>query len=66
MIGAVEIFHKPRSANRGDEVIECEKARVHRAVLLGLPGSRADYSKLIAYETEKWGKVTRAANIKPE
>jgi tripartite-type tricarboxylate transporter receptor subunit TctC len=29
-------------------------------------GSPADFSKLIADETEKWGKVIRAANIKPE
>jgi tripartite-type tricarboxylate transporter receptor subunit TctC len=28
--------------------------------------SPADFGKLIADETEKWGKVTRAANIKPE
>ena len=31
-----------------------------------LTGSPADFSKLIAEETEKWGKVIRAANIKPE
>ena len=31
-----------------------------------LPGSPADFGKLIADETEKWGKVVRAANIKPE
>jgi tripartite-type tricarboxylate transporter receptor subunit TctC len=31
-----------------------------------LPGSPADFGKLIADETEKWGKVIRAANIKPE
>jgi tripartite-type tricarboxylate transporter receptor subunit TctC len=31
-----------------------------------LPGSPADFAKLIAEETEKWGKVVRAANIKPE
>jgi tripartite-type tricarboxylate transporter receptor subunit TctC len=31
-----------------------------------LPGSPADFSKLIADETEKWGKVVRAANIKLE
>jgi tripartite-type tricarboxylate transporter receptor subunit TctC len=30
------------------------------------PGSPADFSNLIAAETEKWGKVIRAANIKPE
>ena len=28
--------------------------------------SPADFGKLIAEETEKWGKVIRAANIKPE
>jgi len=31
-----------------------------------LPGSPADFAKLIADETEKWGKVIRAANIKSE
>ena len=30
------------------------------------PGSPADFGKLIADETEKWAKVIRAANIKPE
>ena len=31
-----------------------------------LAGSPADFGKLIADETEKWGRVIRAANIKPE
>jgi tripartite-type tricarboxylate transporter receptor subunit TctC len=31
-----------------------------------LPGSPADFAKLIADETEKWGKVIRMANIKVE
>ena len=31
-----------------------------------LPGSPADFGKLIADETEKWGKVIRMANIKGE
>jgi tripartite-type tricarboxylate transporter receptor subunit TctC len=31
-----------------------------------LAGSPADFGKLIVEETEKWGKVIRAANIKPE
>ena len=31
-----------------------------------LAGSPADFAKLITDETEKWGKVIRAANIKPE
>jgi hypothetical protein len=29
-----------------------------------LPGSPADFGKLVADEIEKWGKVIRAANIK--
>ena len=31
-----------------------------------LPGSPAEFGKLIADDTEKWGKVIRAANIKAE
>jgi tripartite-type tricarboxylate transporter receptor subunit TctC len=31
-----------------------------------IAGSPADFGKLIADDTEKWGKVIRAANIKPE
>jgi tripartite-type tricarboxylate transporter receptor subunit TctC len=31
-----------------------------------LGGSAADFGKLIAEETEKWGKLIRAAKIKPE
>jgi tripartite-type tricarboxylate transporter receptor subunit TctC len=31
-----------------------------------LPGSPADFAKLIADDTEKWAKVIRAANIKAE
>jgi tripartite-type tricarboxylate transporter receptor subunit TctC len=31
-----------------------------------LPGSPVQFDKLIAEETEKWGKVIRAANIKPQ
>jgi tripartite-type tricarboxylate transporter receptor subunit TctC len=31
-----------------------------------LPGSPADFGKLIARETEKWANVIRAANIKPD
>jgi tripartite-type tricarboxylate transporter receptor subunit TctC len=31
-----------------------------------LAGSSADFGKLIADETEKWGKVIKFANIKPE
>ncbi|HEY2529913.1 MAG TPA: tripartite tricarboxylate transporter substrate-binding protein [Xanthobacteraceae bacterium] len=31
-----------------------------------LPGSSADFGKLIADETKKWGKVIKFAGIKPE
>jgi hypothetical protein len=31
-----------------------------------LAGSPTDFGKLIVEETEKWGKVIRAAKIKPE
>jgi tripartite-type tricarboxylate transporter receptor subunit TctC len=42
------------------------KARLAELGGAALPGSPADFAKLIAEETEKWGKVVRAANIKPE
>jgi hypothetical protein len=31
-----------------------------------LAGSPADFGKLIAEETQKWGKVVKFAGIKPE
>jgi tripartite-type tricarboxylate transporter receptor subunit TctC len=31
-----------------------------------LPGSPAEFGKLIADDTEKWGKVIKFARIKPE
>ena len=42
------------------------RARFAELGSTGLPGSPTDFGKLIADETEKWGKVIRAANIKPE
>jgi hypothetical protein len=42
------------------------KARFADLGATALPGSPGDFGKLIADETEKWGKVIRAANIKPE
>jgi tripartite-type tricarboxylate transporter receptor subunit TctC len=44
------------------------KMRARLADLGGtpLPGSHTDFGKFIADEIEKWGKVIRAANIKPE
>jgi len=42
------------------------KARLADLGATVLPGSSADFAKLIADDTEKWGKVIRAANIKAE
>jgi len=42
------------------------KARLADLGSMALAGSPADFGKLIVDETEKWGKVVRAANIKPE
>jgi tripartite-type tricarboxylate transporter receptor subunit TctC len=42
------------------------KARLADLGLTVLAGSPADFGKLIADETEKWGKVLKIAGIKPE
>src|SRR6185437_11353666 len=42
------------------------KARLANLDGTVLGGSPADFGKLIADETEKWGKVIRAANIRPQ
>src|SRR5262245_47853095 len=42
------------------------KARLTEVGATALPQSSADFGKLIADETEKWGKVIRAANIKAQ
>jgi tripartite-type tricarboxylate transporter receptor subunit TctC len=42
------------------------KARFVELSAMVFGGSPADFGKLIAEETEKWGKVIRAANIKAE
>jgi tripartite-type tricarboxylate transporter receptor subunit TctC len=42
------------------------KARIADLGGTVLAGSPADFGKRIAADTEKWGKVIRATNIKPE
>jgi len=42
------------------------KARIAETGGTVLAGSSTDFEKLIAEETDKWGKVIRAANIKPD
>jgi tripartite-type tricarboxylate transporter receptor subunit TctC len=43
------------------------KMKVRLADLgVALPGSPAEFGKLIAEETEKWAKVIKSAGIKPQ
>ena len=42
------------------------KARLADMACMSLAGSSGDFGKLIADETEKWGKVIKFANIKPD
>jgi len=42
------------------------KARLTELGATVLPGSPADFGKLIAAETDKWRKVIRAANIRAD
>jgi tripartite-type tricarboxylate transporter receptor subunit TctC len=42
------------------------KARLAGLGATALPGSPADFGKLIAEETQKWGKVVKFAGIKPQ
>jgi tripartite-type tricarboxylate transporter receptor subunit TctC len=42
------------------------KARIADLGCSGLPGSPAEFGRLIAADTEKWAKVIRAANIKAD
>ena len=41
-------------------------ARLAQEGGMAMPGTPADFAKLVADETEKWAKVVRAANIKAE
>jgi tripartite-type tricarboxylate transporter receptor subunit TctC len=42
------------------------KARLTELGVTAVASSPAEFAKIIADETEKWGKVIRAANIKPD
>jgi tripartite-type tricarboxylate transporter receptor subunit TctC len=61
-----EVIHKLNNeinAALADHKIQARLADLGSTPLVG---SATDFGKLIADETEKWGKVIRAANIKPE
>jgi tripartite-type tricarboxylate transporter receptor subunit TctC len=62
-IEIVEKLNKEINAALADPKVKVRFADLGAAVLEGSP---TDFGKLIADETEKWGKVIRANNIKPE
>src|SRR5215831_9745583 len=59
----VDKLNKEINAGLADPKIKARLAELGSTTLAGSP---ADFAKLIAEETEKWGKVIRAANIKPQ
>ena len=59
----VDKLNKEINAALADPKIKARLADLDGTVLGGSP---ADFGKLIAEEIEKWGKVIRAANIRPE
>src|SRR6266516_842719 len=59
----VEKLNKEINAALADPNMKKRLTDLGGAVFAGSP---ADFGKFIADETEKWGKVIRAANIKPE
>jgi len=59
----IDQLNKEINAALADPKIKARFAELSGVVLGGTP---ADFGKHIAEETEKWGKVIRMANIKPE
>jgi tripartite-type tricarboxylate transporter receptor subunit TctC len=59
----IDTLNRETNAGLADPTI---KARLDDMGGMALAGSPADYAKLIADETEKWGKVIRTAGIKAE
>jgi tripartite-type tricarboxylate transporter receptor subunit TctC len=59
----IDKLNKATNAGLADPEIKARVADLDGTVLVGSP---ADFGKLIAEETDKWGKVIHAANIKAE
>jgi tripartite-type tricarboxylate transporter receptor subunit TctC len=59
----IDILNKEINAALADAEIKARLAGLGGTVLAGSP---TDFGNLIANETEKWGKVIRAANIKSD
>ena len=62
-IEIIEKLNKEINAALADPKFKARLANLDGTVLAGSP---ADFGKLIADETEKWGKVVKLANIRPD
>jgi tripartite-type tricarboxylate transporter receptor subunit TctC len=60
--GVVDRLNREINAGLADSRMKARLAELGGMVIGGSP---ADFAKLIADETDKWGKVIRAGNIKP-
>jgi tripartite-type tricarboxylate transporter receptor subunit TctC len=61
--GVIDALNRELNAGLTDAKL---KARIAELGGTALAGSPADFGRLLADETEKWGKVIRTANIKAE
>jgi tripartite-type tricarboxylate transporter receptor subunit TctC len=59
----IEIINKETNAGLADPKL---KARLVDLGGMMMPGSPGDFGKFIADETEKWGKVIRAASMQAD
>ena len=62
-MGIIDKLNKEINAALVDPKIRARLADLGGTAMAGSP---AEFGNFIAAETEKWGKVIRAANIKPE
>jgi tripartite-type tricarboxylate transporter receptor subunit TctC len=59
----IATLNRETNAGLADPTI---KARLDDMGCMELPGSAADFGKLIVDETDKWGKVVKFAGLKPQ
>jgi len=62
-VDIVDKLNKAVNAGLADATL---KKRLADLGSVAFPGTPADFGKLVANETEKWAKVIKSANIKPE
>jgi tripartite-type tricarboxylate transporter receptor subunit TctC len=59
----IERLNQDINAGLANPAIKAKLTELGTSAVAGAP---SDFSNLIVAETEKWGRVIRAANIKPE